>query len=90
MSRAEDKIVFMVAPTTDEKPPILVFGIPKAAWDYMADGKTHTFDFTKIGIPLRVMMFGGKDHSDCMRMINETAAANKIPVLDERRRDFSI
>jgi len=60
------------------------------AWEYMKDGLTHTFDLTGIGVPVRMMLFRGKDHGAVMTEIESAAKAAGIPLLDERRRDFSI
>lgn len=89
MSR-DDKILFALAPTNDGEPPIIIFGIPDAAWEYMKDGKTHTFDLTKSGVPLRFMCFGCRSHSDGMKTLNDAMAKAGTAYLDERNKDFSI
>lgn len=86
----EEQVVFGIAPTTDGKPPVITLGIPEGAWKYMQDGKTHTFDLTKVGLPVRIMMFGAKDHSAVMKEIEGSMKAAGVPILDERNKDFSI
>ncbi|OGT54669.1 MAG: hypothetical protein A3E01_09975 [Gammaproteobacteria bacterium RIFCSPHIGHO2_12_FULL_63_22] len=86
----EDQMLFALAPTSDGQPPIIIFAISQAAWEYMKDGKTHTFDLTKSGIPLRLMCFGAKSHSDAMKTLNDAMAKLGVPYLDERSKDFSI
>lgn len=70
--------------------PLLILGIPTQAWDYMKDGKTHHFDLTKIGLPVKLMLFGAENHDAAMKVLAAGAAANNEAYLDERRRDFSI
>jgi hypothetical protein len=84
----EQKIVFALSPS--DIGPILTLGIPKAAWEYMKDGQTHHFDLTSIGIPVKLMLFGGESHDAIMRTLEKAAAAQGAAVLDERQRDFSI
>lgn len=88
MSRnIEEKVVFGVSPGSE---PMILLGVPKGAWDYMKDGKTHTFDLTKIGLPIKIVMYGAKDHAAAMKMIEGHLKDKGQPYLDERRRDFSI
>lgn len=86
----EEKIVFGVAPTNDGKPPAILLGIPKGAWDYMKDGLTHTFDLTSIGLPIRLIIFRGKDHTSVMQTIEGSMKDAGVPILDQRNKDFSI
>lgn len=50
-------------------PKTLIVGMPFGAWRYMKDGKTHHFDLSALGIPLQVMIFGGKDGDDVRRTL---------------------
>ena len=70
--------------------PALILGIPRGAWQYMRHGKTHTFDLTKAGLPIKLVLFGGKDHAEVMAVLNKAMADSKTPYIDERRTDFSI
>jgi hypothetical protein len=88
----EEKIIFALAPPTD-KPggngnPVLMLGIPKGAWDYMKDGMCHTFDLTKIGLPVQLVVFGGNTHESTLADLHR--AIGQIPVVDLRSADFSI
>jgi len=86
----EEQVVFVLgSPDRPGGPPTLIFGIPEAAWNYMQDGLCHDFDFSAIGVPLQALIFRGKDHDDIMRQIQEISAKTGVPILDERRRDFS-
>lgn len=86
----EEKMVFGIAPTTDGKPPVITLGIPEGAWNHMKDGKTHTFDLTKVGFPVRLLVFGGKDHAAVLQSIESGMKAAGVPILDQRNKDFSI
>jgi len=88
--KREDQILFALLPTKDGQPPIIMFGIPKGAWEYMKDGKTHTVDLQKSGIPLRFMCFGAENHSAAMKVLNDAAAKLGVPYIDERGKDFTI
>lgn len=91
MAKIDDKIVFALSPEGQgDGVPVVILGIPKAAWDYMADGKTHTFDLTKVGCPVKLVLFGAEDHAAVMKAMNEAMSAANMPYLDERQTDFSI
>lgn len=91
MSGIEEKIVFAVSPTGQgDGAPVVILGIPKGAWEYMKDGKTHNFDLTKAGIPVKLMLFGAESHDAAMKVMNEAFAASGNAYLDARNRDFSI
>lgn len=86
-----EKLVFAVAPSgTGDNVPIVIVGVPADAWKYMSDGKTHHFDLTSVGLPVKFMLFGADDHDSALRVLQEAAAARGMPLQDLRRRDFSI
>jgi len=89
MTDRDKKIVFAIGLCPDNV-PLFVLGIPRAAWVHMKDGKTHDFDFTKAGHNFRLMLFGGKDHEDCLKTIQAAASATGRLVTDERETDFTI
>lgn len=84
----EEKIVFALS--SSRIGPILTLGIPTAAWEYMKDGKTHHFDLTAIGIPVKLMLFGAESHDAAMKVLEKAAADNGVPLLDGRQQDFGI
>jgi hypothetical protein len=91
MKTTDEKIVFAIAPSAaDGGPSAIIVGIPAAAWDYMKDGKTHNFDLTSVGLQVRFMLFGAKDHSDAMKQLEQGAAHAGVVLDDRRRQDFSI
>lgn len=87
----EEKIVFGISEDgTGDGVPLLLLGVPVGAWEYMSDGKTHTFDLTKAGLPIKLILFGAADHSAAIGVIEEHNRSVGLPYLDERRSDFSI
>jgi len=53
--------------------------------------KTHTFDLTKAGLPVKLLMYGAKDHAAAMKMIHDFMRRRGIPYLDKRgTEDFSL
>jgi len=68
VSNPKDKQVgFAIGPTPDG--PALIFAIPREAWEHMKDGLTHEFDLTKVGIGLKVIMFGCADYQSGMDIL---------------------
>ena len=86
-----EKVVFAVSPDGQEDGvPLLLVGVSEAAWEYMKDGKTHHFDLTLIGLPIKLMLFGAKDRAAVIETI-ETANNNRgVASLHLRDRDFGI
>lgn len=87
-TKLDEKIVFALSPS--DVGPILTLGIPKAAWEYMKDGKTHTFDLTSLGIPVKLMLFGAESHEGAIQTLKDAAAQQDVPILDRRHKDWSI
>jgi hypothetical protein len=87
----DEKIVFSLIPGSDNDTamPILILGVPRAAWDYMKGGKTHNFDFSSIGIPLQMMLYGADTHADAVKVIEDVAESKGIVLDDQRRKDFT-
>lgn len=89
----EDQIIFAVSPGQGDGIPVVVLGIPAAAWEYMRDGKTHTFDLTKAGLAglqVKIMVFGADTGAAALKMIEEASAATGLSTLDRRRDDFGM
>lgn len=82
------KMVFAIAQTSDGV-PMIILGIPRAAWLHMKDGKTHEFDFTKAGQPFRMMLFGGRDRKTLVETMQKAATAAGNPLADAMSSDFS-
>lgn len=88
--KREESMAFALIPTVDGKPPILSIGIPAIAWDRIKGGIADTIDLTSIGFPVRIMLWGAPTHDAAVAKIFEAGKAAGVPVLDERRHDFSI
>lgn len=89
--KKEEKVVFGISyEGQGDGVPLIMMGIPAAAWDYMRDGKTHTFDLTKAGLPVKVILFGAKTHDDVVKVFGQINAAAGAPYIDARNQDFSI
>lgn len=56
--------------------PVLLLGIPAGAWEYMQDSKTHTFDLTKVGLPLKLVMFGAPTYDQVVETMDVAARAS--------------
>lgn len=84
----EEKMVFAVSKIGDE--PSLLLGIPQAAWEYMKDGKTHHFDLTKAGIPLKLLVFGCEKRGDAVTIIEEHNRRQGMATLYQPGKDFGI
>jgi len=85
----EQKVVFAVSPRGEAGADILL-GVPLAAWEYMKDGHTHTFDLTKLGLPFRILLYGGPDQATVRAVIDAHNAAHDVTVEDQTDRDFSV
>lgn len=91
VANIEQKLVFAISPEgSGDGVPMLLVGVPRDAWLYMKDGKTHHFDLSSIGIPIKLMMFGAKNHDAAMEVMQQAIAASGNAYLDERQKDFSI
>ena len=87
----ESKIVFGVAPEGNgDGVTTVLLGIPAGAWEHMKDGKTHNFDLTKIGLPIRILLYGAENHTAAMKMVEGHISDRGLSYLDQRREDFSI
>ena len=87
--KEEEQIVFMMAQTL-EGVPVVVLGLPEAAWEYMKDGKTHTFDFTKVNVPLMLVAFGGKSRETIIEELRSKGAQWGISIKDEPPQTYGI
>lgn len=69
--------------------PTVIIGMAEEAWKYCQDGKTHTVDLASAGIPIRVIIFGGKDHEELntwLKAHNSTiddVVPDNLPILGE-------
>lgn len=91
MSNRDDKIAFALSPAGQgDGVPVLILGVPTGAWEYMKDGKTHTFDLSRVGLPIKLVLFGAENHDAAMKVLNQAMSERGQAYLDMRRDDFSI
>lgn len=69
---------------------VLLVGMPRAARDYIADGKTNTADFAAVGLNLKVIVFGAETHQDCLDIIKQANEQNAVFTEERMEQDFSI
>jgi len=87
--KQEEKCVFGLAAQGDGS-PVAIIGVPKQAWEYMRDGKTHTFDLRALGFPVQIMLFGAENHRHAIDLMGQGAEAAGTPVADLRDQDFGM
>lgn len=68
----------------------LIIGIPKPAWEYMKDGKTHHFTLESADIPIQIILFGAKTHDLAISIIKEANRVRGFKTEDRTKEDFSI
>lgn len=69
---------------------VIIIGITNDAYDYIKDGKTHTFDLTKLGKKFKIILYGGPTNKNCLETIQSGAKAQGIVIDDQRGKDFKI
>ncbi len=69
----DNKVAVALANGGPGQPPTIILGVPTAAWEYMQDGKTHTFDLSSAGIPVQIMMFGAADREGVMDLLEKAS-----------------
>jgi hypothetical protein len=89
MSPRDDKIVFAVSQT--DQGPLIAVGIPRGAFEAMLnENKTHHFDLEALGLPFKLLMFGGETHEACMAEFQEAAKQSGAAIMDRRNQDMGI
>lgn len=87
----EQKLVFAVGPDGQgDGVPLILVGVSAAAWAYMSDGKTHHCDLSGIGLPIKLMLFGGADRADIVKTIEAFNTRRGLASLHLPQRDFGI
>lgn len=64
----DEKVVFAI--TDDPKDKTVILGVSDAAWNFMKDGMTHTFDLRSLGVPFKIILFGGRTNAQIRNMLN--------------------
>jgi len=86
----EQKVLFAVSAPAPDGVTVILLGIPAGAWEYMKGGKTHSFDLTKAGFPLRLALFGKETTDAVEQELREQLEIAGVEVEDRRGQDFSI
>jgi hypothetical protein len=86
----DQRVVFAVAPETGTENIVLVLQVPPGGWEYMKDGTSHTFDLTKVGIGLKVILAGCADRAAGIRVLEEWNAKQGNASLHMPGTDFGI
>jgi hypothetical protein len=87
----DEKLVFGLGTIDDDGTNnFLAIGVPTKAWDYMRNGKTHTLDLRKVGVPIRLILFGCRDHAHGCELLTTGAHAEGNQVVDVRDQDLGI
>ena len=84
----DQEVVFSVGVTDGQ--PLIILGIPHAAWTHLKDGGVTHFDLDSTGLPVKLVLFGGKDHRQIMDTLDKVAKASGSTYEDRRRDDFGI
>jgi hypothetical protein len=86
----DKQAVFVVTRTKDDNLPLVVLGIPRPAFEgHLVLGKTNSFDLmAAVGLPVRIMMFGGESRSHILDMLKDTGKIDQT-ALDELK-DYPI
>ncbi len=91
MPDIESKALFALIPDAQgDGVPLVIIGIPAGAWENLRQEKTSTFDLTKIGVPVKIALFGAATHDQAMQLLDGRMKQEGIAYLDERETDFSI
>jgi len=84
-----EQVVFAVSPREDGFDVLL--GVSTPAWEYMKDGRTHTFDLTKLGLQIRIVLYGGPDQATVRMAIDEHNKRLGVTTVQDRSgEDFSV
>lgn len=85
----DTQIVFSL--TRDQKGgTVLILGIPGEAWEKIKNQNTANFDLSKVGLPLKVIIYGAEDHKAAMAVIDDYNRKMNLPYMDRRNEDFGI
>lgn len=88
----DERCAFMAGKLPDGR-PMMIIGIPRAAYERMADGKTSHFDLgldPATGSNLTIMLFGAGSYDEAMKTL-EQAAAREGRTLDIKTgKDFGV
>lgn len=87
--RADQRVVFGVSQDADDAILVLL-QVPPGGWEYMKDGTCHTFDLTKAGYPIKILLSGCESRADAMRILEEANRQSQSATLHMAGTDFGI
>ena len=91
MATEDEKKCVFVATVLEDGTPMLMIGIPRAAWDeHLRDGRTMEFDMRKAGMQFAVSIFGGETRETILAEIRKGAEAGGVEVREDMRKDYTI
>ena len=83
-----NQVVFALATTA--RGPVVVLGVPDAAWEYMKDGRSHTFGLRKVGFPVDIIMFGGRTRAHILDALSVVQNGGDVASKLDTTTDFAI
>lgn len=81
MSDDDRKVVVGVSPEPNGVAQVILL-IPPPAWDYTEGGNAHTFDLTKWGYPIQIILGRCKDRADGIATITKANADRGLRTVD--------
>jgi hypothetical protein len=89
MPKSDDS-VFSVLAHGNGTAPVIAIGLTPKAWNNMLGEHTRIFDLSKIGIPIRIMIFGAESVERATEILQNAAKDAGVELEDRRGTDFSI
>ena len=81
--KANVNVIYAVAPPVDAQAALsIIIGLSEPALYKMKEAN-HILDLTEMGIPLKILMFRGKDYDTCAQTIEMFKAKINRPVNEE-------
>jgi hypothetical protein len=81
-----EKVVFGIGEDAKGTKTVII-GVSDASWKYMRDGRTHTLDLTGLGLPIQIILFGGRTQEGIKALLAKAGDENTRDVTDQ---DFGI
>lgn len=86
----KERMVFAVAMDADGAGCTIMIGITQACWAEMQADFCKDANFHPVGIPVKLIVYGCKDHDDAVRVLKESALAAGADFTVETQADFGI
>lgn len=83
IDNADSQSVFAILPDGQgDGVPMVVLAVTEGAWEHICDGKTNHFDFTRAGLPMKLVVFGAVDRASAIKTI-EACVGKAVNVSDQ-------